>query len=39
MKINGIDFDTFTNQELVQLCMKYKLVNKSTKYTRNDLLN
>ena len=27
MKFNGIDFDTFTNQELVQLCIKYNLVN------------
>jgi len=39
MKINGVDFDKFSNQDLVQLCMKYNLVIKTNKYTRNDLLN
>ena len=39
MKLNGVDFDKFSNQELVQLCIKYKLVDKTNKYTRQDLLN
>ena len=39
MKLNGIDFEKFSNQELVQLCLKYNLVDKSKKYTRQDLLN
>ena len=39
MKLNGIDFSKFTNQELVQLCFKYNLIYKSKKYDRQDLLN
>ena len=39
MKLNGVDFDKFSNQELVQLCLKYNLVDKTKKYTRQDLLN
>ena len=39
MKLNGVDFDKFSNQELVQLCIKYNLVDKTKKYTRPDLLN
>ena len=39
MKLNGVDFDKFSNQELVQLCLKYNLVDKTKKYTRPDLLN
>ena len=39
MKLNGVDFDKFSNQDLVQICMKYNLVIKTNKYTRNDLLN
>ena len=38
MKLNGIDFGKFTNQELVQLCFKYNLIDKSKKYDRQDLL-
>ena len=39
MKLNGVDFDEFSNQELVQLCLKYNLVDNTKKYTRPDLLN
>jgi len=39
MKFNGVDFDKFSNQELVQLCLKYNLVDNTKKYTRPDLLN
>ena len=39
MKLNGVDFDKFNNQELVQLCLKYNLVDNTKKYTRQDLLN
>ena len=28
MKLNEIDFQKFTNQELVALCLKYKLIER-----------
>ena len=39
MKLNGIDFNNFSDKELIELCLKYKLINTSKKYNRNDLLN
>ena len=40
MKLNEIDFQKFTNQELVALCLKYKLIERShiSKCTRDSLL-
>ena len=40
MKLNEIDFQKFTNQELVALCLKYKLIERShiSKCTRDRLL-
>ena len=39
MKFNGIDFDKMTNTELIELCLKYKLIDRSKQYNRQDLLN
>ena len=39
MKFNGIDFDKMTNTELIELCLKYKLIDRTKQYTRKDLLN
>ena len=39
MKLNGIDFNNFSDKELIELCLKYKLIDTSKKYNRNDLLN
>ena len=39
MKLNGIDFDKFNNEELINLCLKYNLIDRSKQYNRRDLLN
>jgi len=39
MKLNGIDFDKFSNEELINLCLKYDLIDRSKQYNRQDLLN
>ena len=39
MKFNGIDFDKMTNKELIELCLIYKLIDRTKQYTRKDLLN
>jgi hypothetical protein len=39
MKFNGIDFDKLSNTELVNLCLKYNLVDKSKQYNRQNLLD
>ena len=39
MKLNGIEFNNISDKELIELCLKYKLIDTSKKYNRNDLLN
>jgi hypothetical protein len=39
MIFNGIDFDKLSNNELINLCLKYNLIDKSKQYNRQDLLN
>jgi hypothetical protein len=39
MKLNGIDFDKFSNKDLIELCLKYNLIDRSKQYNRQDLLN
>ena len=39
MKLNGIDFNKFNNGELINLCLKYNLIDRSKQYNRRDLLN
>ena len=38
MIFNGIDFDKLTNNEIINLCLKYKLIDKTKQYNRQDLL-
>ena len=40
MKLNEIDFDKLSDNELVQLCLKYKIIDKENiqKTTRKELL-
>ena len=38
MKFNSIDFDKLTNTELINLSLKYNLIDKTKKYNRQDLL-
>jgi len=38
MKFNNIDFNKFTDKELIELCLKYNLIDRSKKYNRTDLL-
>jgi len=38
MIFNGIDFDKLSNTELINLCLKYNLIDKSKQYNRQDLL-
>ena len=35
MKFNGIDFDKLSNTELINLCLKYNLIDKSKQYDFN----
>ena len=39
MIFNGIDFDKLSNTELINVCLKYNLIDKSKQYNRQDLLN
>ena len=38
MIFNGIDFDKLSNNEIINLCLKYKLIDKTKQYNRQDLL-
>jgi len=38
MIFNGIDFDKLTNSEIINLCLKYNLIDKTKQYNRQDLL-
>ena len=35
MIFNGIDFDKLSNTELINLCLKYNLIDKSKKYKKS----
>jgi len=39
MKFNGIDFGAFSDKELIEICLKYDLIDRTKKYNRQDLLN
>ena len=41
MKLNEINFDLLSDQELIVLCLKYKIIEKEdiSKTTRKELLN
>ena len=41
MKLNEIDFDKLSDQELIQLCLKYKILDKTKipKTTRKEILS
>ena len=32
MKLNELDFDKLSDNDLIQLCLKYKILDKSEKY-------
>ena len=37
MKLNGIDFGAFSDKELIEICLKYDLIDRTKKYNRQDL--